>query len=741
MKQKVRQFLAVVSMISMLGGCAAPEQSAEIPFSTEVEDIVDASSTEPEKTVEIVEKAAIGARPMLIQTSIKTENDNTIPKVSPYTVSSDLSNIDNLWQFYNLQQGGEIADKLAKNGFVVTGNAGAEFFEIYEENRYEMIPNFVTVDSLMHTYHLYFAYLLKNIEKEYLSDALIGLSKRMLENSQTQYKALKGTEWESAAKRNVAFFTVGSMLLDSTTAIDSDVEEIVSYELNHIRQAQGIDISQISSEMEDYSQYIPRGYYEGDEQLEQYFKAMMWYGRMHFTQKEEDMDRSALLMTLALSDDAQAYGLWESIYAVTSFFAGASDDLSVCEYATVLQEAYGMNCTVGSLAGNADAFLKFHSGTAALRAPQINSIPIWEEEENVIAGFRFMGQRFTIDAAVMQRLIYKNVGSNSAGDNRMLPDALDVPAAFGSDMALKLLEEQGDTSYAGYLEAMEKLRAGFAQENTTLWSASLYAGWLHTLRPLLNVKGEGYPMFMQNEEWLKKDLECFAGSYAELKHDTVLYAKQVYAEMGGGGTIEEPDDRGYVEPEPLVYERFAALASQTAQGLKKYKMLDAADEENLLRLQEIAKQLFVISNKELQEELLTDEEFEFIRAYGGYIEHFWNEAAKRASDDETVNTLKYPAAIVTDIATDPDRGQVLEVATGNPSEIYVAVRVDGTIKIARGSVYSFYQFSWPMNDRLTDTKWRQMMGIEMNDEGRYNQDKTIVKPSWTESYRYHDAWE
>ncbi len=741
MKQKVRQFLAVVSMISMLGGCAAPEQSAEIPFSTEVEDIVDASSTEPEKTVEIVEKAAIGARPMLIQTSIKTENDNTIPKVSPYTVSSDLSNIDNLWQFYNLQQGGEIADKLAKNGFVVTGNAGAEFFEIYEENRYEMIPNFVTVDSLMHTYHLYFAYLLKNIEKEYLSDALVGLSKRMLENSQTQYKALKGTEWESAAKRNVAFFTVGSMLLDSTTAIDSDVEEIVSYELNHIRQAQGIDISQISSEMEDYSQYIPRGYYEGDEQLEQYFKAMMWYGRMHFTQKEEDMDRSALLMTLALSDDAQAYGLWESIYAVTSFFAGASDDLSVCEYAPVLQEAYSMNCTVGGLAGNADAFLKFHSGTAALRAPQINSIPIWEEEENVIAGFRFMGQRFTIDAAVMQRLIYKNVGSNSAGDNRMLPDALDVPAAFGSDMALKLLEEQGDTSYAGYLEAMEKLRAGFAQENTTLWSASLYAGWLHTLRPLLNVKGEGYPMFMQNEEWLKKDLECFAGSYAELKHDTVLYAKQVYAEMGGGGTIEEPDDRGYVEPEPLVYERFAALASQTAQALKKYKMLDTADEENLLRLQEIAKQLFVISNKELQEELLTDEEFEFIRAYGGYIEHFWNEAAKRASDDETVNTLKYPAAIVTDIATDPDRGQVLEVATGNPSEIYVAVRVDGTIKIARGSVYSFYQFSWPMNDRLTDTKWRQMMGIEMNDEGRYNQDKTIVKPSWTESYRYHDAWE
>lgn len=740
MKRKIKQFSAAVLIISMLGGCAAPKQSEEISFSREAQETVEVPAVEQTESVKIAEKAAVGARPVLIQTTTKTENNNVIPKVAPYTVSPDLSNLENLWQFYSLQQGGEMADKLAKNGFVVSGSASAEFFEIYETNRYEMIPNFVTVDSLMHTYHLYFAYLLKNIEKQYLSDALVALSKRMLENSQTQYKALKGSEWENAAKRNVAFFTVGSVLLDSNTVIDSDVEEMVSYELNSIHQAQGIGTSQISSEMEDYSQYIPRGYYEGNEQLERYFKAMMWYGRMHFTQKEEDMDRSALLMTLALSDDAQAFQLWESIYAVTSFFAGASDDLGVCEYAPVLREAYGENRTVDSLMGNADAFLKFHNGTAALRAPQINSIPIWEEEENVISGFRFMGQRFTIDAAVMQRLVYKNVGNNNAGEKRMLPDVLDVPAALGSDMALKLLEEQGATSYAGYPEEMEKLHAGLSQENAALWSASLYAGWLHTLRPLLDVKGEGYPMFMQNEEWLKKDLECFAGSYTELKHDTVLYAKQVYAEMGGG-IEEEPDDRGYVEPEPLVYERFATLASQTAEGLKKYGMLGTADEENLSRLHEMAERLLVISNKELQEELLTEEEFEFIRTYGGNIEHFWYEAARDESDEEMVNAMQYPAAIVTDIATDPDSGLVLEAATDSPSIIYVAVKVDGITKIARGSVFSFYQFPWPSNDRLTDIKWRQMMGIELDEDGNYIQDKVVAKPDWTESYRYHEVWE
>lgn len=96
---------------------------------------------------------------------------------------------------------------------------------------------------------------------------------------------------------------------------------------------------------------------------------------------------------------------------------------------------------------------------------------------------------------------------------------------------------------------------------------------------------------------------------------------------------------------------------------------------------------------------------------------------------------------MTDIATDPDSGLALEIATVSPSTIYVAVKVDGITKIARGSVFSFYQFPWPSNDRLTDTKWRQMMGIELDEDGNYSQDRPVAKPDWTESYRYHDAWE
>lgn len=730
-------------VISSLSGCGAKEP---------VDDVINEATTmasteaEPESSqelqtqaqeivVDMDTKAAIKERPLLINT-VEFSNENATPSVEPYSIEADLSNVTNLWQFY-LED--EMAQKIANNGFVVAGDAGREFFEIYEQNRYNMVPNFVTVDSMMHTYHLYFSHLMKNIEKDYLAYNINQLSHKMLDKSIEQYNALKSSEWEDAAKRNVEFFVVGTKLIDGNAQIDADimteVSDVVAYELSSIDEAAGIATNQITGEMEDYSQYKVRGYYEGDNELEAYFKAMMWYGRIHFKQNNDEMNKSALLMTMALDSDAEAYKLWESVYAVTSFFAGASDDLGVCEYADIMREAYGESAAVASLVDNTSAYTVFKDKIAKLAPPRINSIPINDGEDNVIKGFRFMGQRFTIDATVMQQLIYSNVGANSEGTKRMLPDVLDVPAALGSDVAMGILEEKGATNYTGYVENMDNLRSSLANADDGLWSASLYASWLNTLRPLLDEKGEGYPIFMQNKEWSKKNLECFAGSFAELKHDTVLYAKQVMAEMGGG-LEEEPDDRGYVEPEPIVYDRFASLAEMTLQGLKAYDMLSAQDEDNLTRLSELARQLQTISNKELKNKTLSDEEYELIRTYGGNIEHFWYDAVKDEADTDYVAADEFPAAIVVDIATDPN-GEVLEIATGDPSRIYVVVNVDGNLKIASGSVYSFYQFTQPIDERLTDSEWRYMMGIQCDEEGNYNWDSKIDQPEWTDSYRYH----
>ena len=757
-----KKVLALILVVNVLSGCAmqellqvtneenSMEESETKETITEAEIEEDLHSVESEKLskekksiheqiadrIGKTTQASMETRPLLIERVSETKVADITPCVTPYTIEAGLGNVENTWQFYLTD---EEKKKIEQNGFVVSGNGGSEFFEIYEQNRYELIPNFITVDSLMHTYHLYFSHLLKNIEKNYLAANLTDLSAYMLDTSKLQYEELKGSEWERAAKRNVAFFTIGAKLVDDKVTVSEDVQDIVATELDRIKKADGIYQSGITNDNEDYTQYIPRGYYEGDQKLEQYFRAMMWYGRIHFIQSTEDLDRSAFLITKALSEDEEAYRLWEGIYAVTSFFSGASDDNGVCEYAPVIKEVYGEKATMADLPGSEKKFKQFHKMTATLATPQINSIPVADGESNVIQGFRFMGQRFSMDATVMQKLVYSNVGANSQGEKRMLPDVLDVPAALGSNMALNILEEEGAMDYEGYSENMELLKEGLSQENETLWSASLYAGWLNTLRPLLTVKGEGYPMFMQNEEWVKKDLECFAGSFAELKHDTILYSKQVMAEMGGGYE-EEPDFRGYVQPEPIVYERFVTLSDMTAQGLEEYGMLSDSDAENLKRLSQMANQMLTISIKELQNEVLTEEEYTFIECYGGDIEHFWYEAVKDNSDSEYIYCEDFPAAIIADIATDPN-GTVLEVGTGIPSTIYVVVQVNGKIKLASGSVYSFYQFEWPMDDRLTDSKWRQMMGWQADENGNYNWNKSIDRLEWTKSYRYQYEWE
>ena len=87
---------------------------------------------------------------------------------------------------------------------------------------------------------------------------------------------------------------------------------------------------------------------------------------------------------------------------------------------------------------------------------------------------------------------------------------------------------------------------------------------------------------MLNEAWQRKELNTFLGSWTELKHDTILYAKQNYAEMGGGGL--EVDDRGYVEPNPQVYARLASLTAMTREGLETRDMLNERDAESLRRM-------------------------------------------------------------------------------------------------------------------------------------------------------------
>lgn len=638
-------------------------------------------------------------------------------------IAPDLSNV-----IVPFALSAEQMARLAQDGVVVSPGVEKEFFTGYEQTRYQNLPIFVTSDSLLHVYHLLFDKALRSAERTGFIPLLGRLNQAMLAQADAQYQELVGTPWQNAALRNVAFFGVGSQLLDPTVQVPAYAQELVTAELENINAASGILSSPIFPHLpsgEDYTQYIPRGHYTRDEMMQGYFRSMMWYGRMTFvlktTRPEDDREeaRAVVLLMNALRT-AQVNGrpameAWLDLYNPTVFFVGRSDDLTPLQYVEVIKSVYGETTSLTAVTDEA-SLDTFMATANLLPPPQILGmvINVNQDVNDSTKGFRFMGQRFVPDAYIFRQLIYRNVGTDT--NPRMLPRGLDVMAAMGSDRAYTLLDQMGDTQFENFVSQMEVVKQWAAQLTTDQWTETLYTTWLYSLQPLLKPAGENYPQFMQSAAWQDKQLNTTLGSWTELKHDTILYAKQVYAELGGGGSgAPQPLElNGYVEPVPEFYARLAGLTDMTLQGLNRRGLLAEQDSMSLQRLHDLAISFQVMAEKELRGERLTDEEYHLIRFYGGELEALTMAAADTDGDGGRPVLDEDPqAAVVADVATDPN-GTVLEEGIGRVNELYAVVPMtdeNGALyfQVAKGGTFSYYEFPWPMNDRLTDEAWRAML--------------------------------
>jgi len=520
--------------------------------------------------------------------------------------------------------------------------------------------------------------------------------------------------------------------------VQSDIEK----ELAVIDKHAGFSESPIFKYKEDYSQYVPRGHYTRSEKLKNYFKAFMWYGRMSFLLKggcpdclvsAEDAKLQTIGACLIASEFAKSQELrdkWDRIYSVTAFYVGLSDDLGPYEYMEAMDLVFNGKFVPNELTD--ENIEKLKAKLAEYRTPKIYGgtgdcvipPPFTPEQadqclENT-RGFRLMGQRFIPDSYMFSNLVgaytddylgdreprpFTFVISGAGRPIRGFPRGLDVMALLGSDRARELLDELDDSNYKRYDEAYKKLEDEFDSFNETEWNKNLYWSWLFALKPLLKEYGTGYPTFMQTEAWQDKELTTALTSWTELRHDTILYAKQSYTMKETA--ISEPTPEkpvvGYVEPVPEFYNRLLALTRMTATGLDEMNVLDSAAKYRLENLETILERLVELSEKELENEELTEEDYEFIKNFGDGLNAVISEVDEKAKK----------TTIIADVHTDGNTEQVLEEGVGYVDLVVVAYKVpDGRILIGAGPVMSYYEFKQPMGERLTDEKWQEMLGSE-----------------------------
>ena len=619
----------------------------------------------------------------------------------------------------------------------------------------------VTPDTVLHAYHKYFELTLEQLEQHELSQALgdfltdlhanlARASKNSQGESKTRYQNLEAQiilarilfENKNVAKPN--YFASPEEEIkynDNDKTADSQenaqkllarysgdltpaLTDAIKADLQEIYTAKNVGASPLFKQYDeqiktDYTQFTPRSHYAKNSALRAYFRTMIYLGRSSYLLNSRlgIKDTNLLVKQMAVKNTAAApLENWKKISAVTSFYAGESDDLTYAEWNSFLANTLGADV-------NSDADLiaeqnidKLMANLNKLRKPKILSDVIVDENIasrdkadllNESLSFRIFGQKFSFDAWILNDL--------TAGQEKTevklpsTPSALFIPAAFGDERAKNYVAEFLKQS-AGFSSAeisdfdakLEQKSADIKKIKETEWFGSLGSSWLYILGSLTHNYGEHYPLYMQARPFLDKQIQAFLGSYTELKHDTLLYAKQSYAEMGAGGEDQPlpPIVKGFVEPNLEFWNRFNRLLNRTQQLFADNHLFkDNSAADRLSEFKKISALYAKIAEQELRGQAISDDDYEALRTV---------KLSFMAQPFEVVDPTETSGrtALIADIHTDAVKSQILYEATAKPSLMLVIVGNENSPRVAAGLVYNHYELTDKLDKRLTDEDWR-----------------------------------
>lgn len=221
---------------------------------------------------------------------------------------------------------------------------------------------------------------------------------------------------------------------------------------------------------------------------------------------------------------------------------------------------------------------------------------------------------------------------------------------------------------------------------------------------------------MQTPAWDRKNLNTALASWAELKHDAILYGEQPMAAECGGGGPPEPITVGYVEPNLQFWVKLNELVGLTEKMLTKHQLMSDDLKGRTNQLREYATFLENVTRKELKGEKLNENEYTTIEYIGSSIEYFTLSVIDPDLYLDSWSLVEGPdksVAVIADVYTRNISGcsknGILHVATGHANDIYVVVEIEGYLYLTKGAVFSYYEFYTPLGERLTDEEWQKML--------------------------------
>ena len=626
----------------------------------------------------------------------------------PEGLRVNMTNLLNPTQIKEFDE--QLSQRLGEDGFVIVPAQHNQLFEVYEENDYREFPNFVTTDLYLQLYHLYIDCMLRELEENHLMELMTDFSHDMFYAMDRMLNWSGGDELvRQTALKNAAYYVIAYQLFTGKTLGTEEEIAIAKPEIELCLNAKD-SYSTFMKDYKDfqfgYSLFRPRGHYTRSEKLQRYFRGMMWLQTANFGLKNKDEVLAAVMQTYALKNDEKLIKKYETLNNLITFLMGKPDNLTIMQ---VKKEVEKLNMQMEDLLHNDQAIAHLTAKLEEIGNRQTRIRPKFEKTSH--NKINIMPQRYQPDAEVLQEMVdYDNKPTL-----RATPKGLDFFAAMQVSAAEKILIEEGQ-KWQGFAPALEKMKMRMQQIN---WNETIATQWMSTLRALCDRDPQlNLPYFMVTPEWNLKDLNAMLASWAELKHDAILYAKQpAGAECGGGGP-PEPVVKGYVEPNISFWKKAISLLDNTAHLLKEENMLTEKISHATERIREEAQFLLNVSEKELAGKELTEEEYDQLQYIGATFENISLDLVREKDQYlmgwSDVQGADKKVALVADVYTanadnNPEKAILFE-AVGDADEIYVVVEIGGYLYLTRGAVLSYREFIQPIDEpRLTDEEWQQQL--------------------------------
>ncbi len=344
---------------------------------------------------------------------------------------------------------------LSQNGFVTLHSQEAQFSALRQRVSLRFgQPYYLTIDAASHALRMSLAGLLPALEREELRRRLLVVTQATFDQLLAYLPLVRGTELESDTRLSAAYLAVAVRLLDPQAKLDPELEALVGPQVGQIASARGVETSRlIPGFQDDYRAYRPTGHYALDPDLQAYFRALTWLGRVRFSYQETQTgaqpSRLPLLVTLALrqatAGSIPAAQEWTRLNQTLNFLSGPSAGASPAQYAAWMDQIYGRSLTIFGLS-DASRWAMFLAYARDLPTTQSNpAFAMLPENPGLVHSWSFLGSRFNLDESILKSLAAAR--ADISVDQRLQPGGLEVMAVLGSPAAHQAIQFQGETAY------------------------------------------------------------------------------------------------------------------------------------------------------------------------------------------------------------------------------------------------------------------------------------------------------